>query len=128
MAPFFDISIDPARKLMTIVVAGFFDTADVERLAAARAAAMRRLNSAAHDHVTLVDVSDARIQAQEVVRAFVQLIGNPAFVSRRIAFVCQGSLARMQVRRMLADADHAQMFDDRASAEAWLFDEARAAA
>lgn len=61
------------------------------------------------------------IQPQNVVGIFQGIIAEPRFKARRIAFVVGGSLAKMQLRRIL-DGRDTRYFDDRAAAETWLFE------
>ncbi|MDF7777476.1 hypothetical protein P1X14_19620 [Sphingomonas sp. AOB5] len=63
-----------------------------------------------------------KIQSSDAVEAFRAMLAQPTHASRRLAFVASPTLARSQLTRAL-DARHAQLFEDIASAEAWLFAE-----
>ena len=115
----FDITIDPARKLLRITLRGFFSAENVGEYLVAKNAALTRLNCRPNQHVTLVDVSASKLQSQDVVRAFQSTIADPRHQSRRIAIVTGSSLARMQVRRLLT-RDNAGCFETIEEAEAWL--------
>lgn len=128
MSPYFEISVEPRHKLLRIALGGFFELADVERLAEEKARAHERLAAAPHSHVTLVDVRECHIQAQDVAAAFSGVITNPTSRARRLAFVTAGSLATMQVRRLIGQWPAARVFEDEASARAWLLEEAAEAA
>jgi hypothetical protein len=112
-----------------MTLAGFFDLAAVARFDADRAGAYGKLRCAPNQHLTLCDASGMKIQTQEVVAAFVQLVGNPRYVSRRLAIVTGSSLARMQTKRT-TDRENVAFFTDLPAARAWLFasDERSAAA
>ena len=69
--------------------------------------------------MTLNDLRQLKIQPQEVVTAFRDMLAAPAYRSRRLAFVCGPTLARNQLSRALGARD-AAFFDDPVSAEAWL--------
>ena len=120
MTPSFAITLEPARCLMRITLGGFFDLQHVAALENDKLDALIRLGCRPNQHYTLVDVSACKLQPQDVFHAFQAAISDPRYMSRRIAFVTGGSLARMQVRRMLARND-AAFFDTVDAAEAWLF-------
>ena len=116
----YEIQLDPVRKLMTLTLSGFFDVQQVPKIADDIAAAIGRLNCPPNQHLTLVDVCDSKLQAQDTVAAFGAIIARPHLMARRLAVVVGSSLARMQVRRILL-RDDAQVFDSRTEARAWLF-------
>lgn len=118
----FSIRVDIARHLVRITMSGFFLDEDIARFVAARNDAHRLLQSAPNEHLTLVDIRDMDIQAQETVGRFQQVLSDPATVSRRIAFVVARSLARMQVQRAASNRE-ARYFMDPQAAEVWLLDE-----
>lgn len=128
MSPHFQISVEARHKLLRIALGGFFELADVARLEAEKAEAHAQLGAAPHSHVTLVDVRECHIQAQEVAAAFSAVITNPVSRARRLAFVAAGSLATMQVRRLLGQWPNARVFEDEASARVWLLEDEQDAA
>lgn len=115
----FSIVNDPARSLMRITLAGFFEAADIARFAAARDRELVALRARPNEHLTLVDIRAMDIQAAESVAAFKQLLANPRTISRRIAFVVGRSLSTMQIRRAAQGRD-TQYFEHMDEAEAWL--------
>ncbi|VVT13045.1 conserved hypothetical protein [Sphingomonas sp. EC-HK361] len=123
----FSIVVDPQQSLVRITLAGFFEADEIARFTQARNTAHRQLLSAPNQHVTLVDIRDMQIQAQDSVAAFQRVLADPASQSRRIAFVVARSLARLQAQRAAADRG-AAYFADVAEAERWLLDESAAAA
>lgn len=124
----FSIDADPARDLVRIRTAGFFKPDDLARFTEGWRAALARLRCPRNKHLTLVDMRAASIQSQEVVGRWRDMIADPVFRSRRLAFVTGATLARMQVQRAIAGIG-AQVFTDESEAEAWLLaDEADAAA
>jgi len=68
-----------------------------------------------------------KIQTQDVVAEFRLMLSDPAYRSRRLAFVAAPTLARGQLLRALQDRE-ARCFETIEAAEAWLFTEARSAA
>ncbi len=127
MQPSFSIVVDAPRDLLRITLAGFFTPGDVARFHQARIAAHRQLRCPANAHVTIVDIREMKIQPQDSVGAFHDLLADPEFHGRRIAMVVAASLARSQIKRVAA-ARGAEYFDTIDQAEAWLLGAERAAA
>lgn len=98
---------------------GLFTLADVDAFLRDRREAHARLRCAPNQHLTLNDVRGMKIQLQEVVTAFGDLLAAPEFRSRRLAFVAGPTLARSQLMRALSSRD-ARCFEEIAGAEAWL--------
>ena len=63
-----------------------------------------------------------KIQPQETVAAFCEVLSAPEHRSRRLAFVTGPTLARSQLMRTLVNRD-ARCFEDDFLAELWLFSE-----
>ncbi|CAN5411474.1 hypothetical protein BH09PSE4_BH09PSE4_05850 [soil metagenome] len=119
LTPHYEIEVDPRLSLLHITLGGFFSLTDVDRLITDRNIAMKRLTCGPNQHVTLVDVSGCKLQSQDVVGAFMKAIVDPRSLSRRLAFVTESSLARMQVRRMVTREGTA-LFENVSDAKAWL--------
>lgn len=116
----FSFEVDPSRDLVRIVMSGLFGLEDIAAFLEARRQAHRRLQCAPNAHLTLNDVRTLKIQPQETVAAFREMLAAPDYRSRRLAFVAGPTLARKQLLRALGDRD-ARCFDDPVAAEAWLF-------
>jgi hypothetical protein len=128
MSAEFSFDVDPAQSLVRIRMSGFFAPEDIAAFLAARTTAHAKLTCAPNQHFTLNDLRDMKIQSQESVDGFRALLADPAFRSRRLAFVIGKTLARTQLQRAL-DRRFARCFDDPWAAEAWLLTgEERAAA
>lgn len=123
----FTISVDRRRGMVKIVMNGFFTADDIEDFLEARREAHASLGWPRYRHLTMNDVREMKIQAQEVVERFQNLLADPEYRSRRLAFIVGPTLARLQLERALAGRDDARCFEDPAEAEAWLFEEAWAA-
>ncbi|MDB5679872.1 hypothetical protein [Sphingomonas bacterium] len=115
----FTITADPARDLIRIKMSGFFTPADIAAFRAARAVEHAKLTCRRNRHLTLNDISGMQVQAQDIVTAFQSLLADPAYRSRRLAFVISRTLARSQLMRAL-EVRTARCFEDAATAEAWL--------
>ena len=119
----FSFSIDRAWDLVRIQMAGLFTRADIDAFLEERRLAHAQLACAPNRHLTLNDLRGMKIQSQEAVADFRLMLSDPAFRSRRLAFVAGQTLARSQLMRALGDRD-ARCFDNVEEAEDWLFDEA----
>lgn len=102
-------------------MAGLFTPADIDAFLVARREAHRALGCGPNAHLTLNDLRGMKIQPQQSVSAFQDLLAAPEYRSRRLAFVVGPTLARNQLMRALASRQ-CQCFEDPAAAEAWLFD------
>jgi len=110
-------------------MAGLFTRKDIAAFLEARERAHAELGCAPNMHVTLNDVTDMKIQSQEIVAAFRMMLSDPAYRSRRLAFVAAPTLARGQLLRALQDRDgQARCFNTVEEAEAWLLAESRSQA
>jgi hypothetical protein len=118
----YSFHVDPARHVVRIKVGGFFGANDLVCFSQGLTRAYAGLPRAATRHLTLCDISDCKIQLQEVVDGFRRLLEDPQLMSRRIAFVTGTSPARMQIRRLVT-RDTARVFDTVDVAEQWLLSE-----
>ncbi len=116
----FSFQVDRMRDLVRIRMAGLFTHADIAGFLDARRRAHDELRCAPNQHLTLNDLRDIKIQSQEVVAAFREMLADPALHSRRLAFVAGPTLARSQLMRAL-DGRDARCFDNLEDAEDWLF-------
>ena len=121
MSANFSIQVDPFRDLVRIRMSGFFTIADIEEFLAERQEAHRALRCGPNQHLTLNDVSEMKIQSQEIVSAFHAMLAAPEHRSRRLAFVTGSTLARGQLQRAAAGRN-VRCFDDVVSAESWLLE------
>lgn len=122
----FSIEIDAPRNLLRVRVWGFFSVEDVARYHAAVDEASMALGGAPSRQMMLCDATEMRIQSQDVVAAFQQVMADPKYRDRRVAFVVASSLARMQVQRVIGERT-ALLFENDRDALAWLASETRAA-
>lgn len=117
----FSVLVDRRRGALRVSMGGFFGPADVARFAEEVQCKLALLGLAPNAHLMLCDVRQMKIQAQDIVAAFSQIVGNPRYRSKRLAFVTGSSLSRLQAQRLPA-REGVAYFGDLAAAEAWLFD------
>jgi hypothetical protein len=127
MSATYSIDVDVARSLVRITLKGFFTPESIGSFLAERKAAHARLACGPNQHCTITDVREMKIQSQDMVEAFQRMLADPAYVSRRLAFVTAPTLARTQLLRAIGSRG-ARVFDTHAAAEAWVLHDARAAA
>jgi hypothetical protein len=120
MAAHFTVRAEPSRDLIRITMSGFFNPDDIQAFYDARAAEHARLTCGPNQHVTLNDLRAMKVQAQDVVAAFQNMLADPAYRSRKLAFVVDRTLARSQLMRAL-NGRTAKCFENRVAAEQWLF-------
>jgi hypothetical protein len=121
MAPEIEVNVDPALDLVFVRLAGFFGPDDVARFVKVRNEAHYRLRCEQNQHLTLADIRDIKVQAQDIVALFGTVLSSPAHQSRKLAFVTASTLSRSQVRRA-AEGRGARFFPDERSARDWLFE------
>ena len=119
--PGYAIAVDPARRLMRVVLRGFWDAATLD--------AYDRDIRAAGDHMTaagcprseilaLVDARDMTAQAQNLVAEYKDRFSDPSRQPRRLATLVASALVTRQVNRV--DLPNQRLFADEAEALTWL--------
>lgn len=116
----FSFEIDRAYGLVRIRMSGFYTLEDIAAFIEARREAHEALGWPRNQHMTLNDVREMKVQPQETVTAFRDMLSDPAYHSRKLAFVVSPTLARGQLARALLGRE-AQTFTDMPSAVAYLF-------
>jgi len=122
-----DIAVHPSQRMLHLRLSGHFTLADVARYEVEFGKALRKLGGLPNAHLTLCDVSATAVSTRDVGEALQRVITRADYRSRFCAMVVQGALARMQARRIV-DRPDVMIFDDVASARAWLLASARDAA
>lgn len=84
MQPSFSITVDVSLSLVRVTLAGFFLPADVKRFHKARREAHQLLTCRPHEHQTIVDMREMKIQPQETVIAFQAILADPSYHGRQI--------------------------------------------
>ncbi len=121
MSATFSIHAEPERDLIRITMAGLFTPEDVQDFYKARDIAHAKLKCRRNEHLTINDLREMKIQPQESVAAFQQMLGAPEYRSRRLAFVIGRTLARSQLQRALSGrGPDTRCFDTVVEAETWL--------
>jgi hypothetical protein len=125
----FELSVDPERDLLRTRLAGFFDHMVMQRYKTARTLALRQMRCGPNQHLSLIDQRNLKIQSQDIVAAFADIMRDPGGRSRRLAIVVATSLTRMQVLRAAGDriGKDVALFLDVEEAERWLMSQDRPA-
>jgi hypothetical protein len=114
----FSVTVDTGRDYIEVELMGFLDPQTASDFNDQYRNAKARLSSDRSRHVTLIDVSQLKIQAQNVVSDFALMLSDPTIQSARLAFVVGGAPVKMQLRRLLHE--QAAMFDTVEDARNWL--------
>jgi hypothetical protein len=114
----FSVTVDPGRDYVEVELRGFLDPQTASDFNDEYRIAKARLSVDRSRHVTLIDVSGLKIQAQNIVSDFALMLSDPTIMSARLAFVVADAPVKMQLRRLLHD--HAAMFDTVDEARSWL--------
>jgi len=114
------VTYEPELKLIRAVMRGLLTSAEVEQFAREEQAAVRSMGVGSGEYVLLIDALGRQVQTQEVISAFQSLMLDLPLKARRIATVREGSLNRMQSRRICKVRSAAEVFDNLKEAEAWL--------
>jgi hypothetical protein len=120
----FSVNVDPLRDYVEVELRGFLDPQTASDFNDEYRIAKARLSANRNRHITLINVSELKIQAQNVVSDFALMLSDSTIQSARLAFVVAEAPVKMQLRRLLHD--HAAMFDTVEEARTWLlrpFDE-----
>ncbi len=117
----FEFQVDVGRSLVRTTLSGFFTDETVAGYLAARKAAFAKLKCGANQHLSLTDTRGMAIQTQEVVTRWREILADPLYRSRRLAFVVASTLTRNQLQRAIGCRD-ARVFTDMAEAEAWVLE------
>jgi hypothetical protein len=115
----YTFELDRPRGLLRIALSGFWSAETARVFAVDQQAAVAALGCARGAHIVLTDLSELKIQTQEVVnicKAFIDGAGNS---SRRLALVGGEGLARIQSKRVLG-RDNMKVFNSVREAEEWL--------
>lgn len=123
----FSIEADRAHGLVRIRMSGLFTLDDVRDFYETRRRVHAALGLPKNEHLTLNDVRDLKILPQQTLAAFCDMLADPDFHSRRLAFVVGPTLVRGQVVRALDGRTNARCFGEVEEAEAWLLAETPAA-
>jgi hypothetical protein len=114
----FSITVDTGRDYIEVRLIGFLDMQTVADFDESYRAAKARLDADRSRHITLIDISELKIQAQNVVSDFALMLSDPSIHSARLAFVTGDAPAKMQLRRLIGD--NAALFDTMEEARQWL--------
>ncbi len=117
----YEIKLDPGKRLIRIIVSGFFKREEVVPFMLALRDGILAIECPPGQHLMLMDMGAVSLHSGDVVDAFSRQVGGARLIPRRLAVVVSGSLARMQVRRMFPGLEMT-FFDDAATAEHWLLE------
>ena len=115
------VKAEPRRKLLRVAINSFLTMADIHQFDRDKQAAVAAMGLGTGEFLMLVESSSRQVQTQEVVAAFQELARSSPVRARKLAIVKDGALPRLQSRRIAGARSSAEVFDDLAAAERWLF-------
>ncbi len=120
MEPSHLVEADAQARSLHLKLSGFFDGPAIERFVRDREAGYAKLGPAG-DHVTMCDVTECKIQSAESFEQFRALLMERRRWGRRMAFVApEGSLAALQIKRLIAERADLRVFYNIMEGWAWL--------
>lgn len=121
--PAFTGMIRSSPWMLDFTLLGHWDMGTVARFTAAIHGAVQRLPALGvrpGEQVALFDITGFAVQSPDVLAAIGDIADRSRTTSRRIALVRNSALLAMQVKRAIP---HLPMFDTRAEALAWLYED-----
>ena len=114
------VSANAPKKLLIVEVSGFLNKEDVAEFEQRKLEAAQSVSyGGTLEYDVLIDTTQCMIQSQDVVTAFQDLMAHAPHKATRIAVIRAGSLARLQLQRILA-RDDVKIAESRDEAIAWL--------
>ena len=116
------ITTDLATGIIEVDASGFWTIEHVEDFLRDLEREGRRVLATGKRHMLLCNFSKSAIQPQEVIAMLQRVAVSMPLKSRKVALYTEGKLARLQVKRIASVRDDMAVFDDRATALAWILD------
>ncbi|SFO20321.1 hypothetical protein [Sphingomonas sp. OK281] len=114
------ITTDLGSGIIEVEASGFWTLAHVEDFLRDLEREARSVLATGKRHMLLCNFTRAAIQPQEVIAMLQRMALTMPLRSRKVALYTNGKLARLQVKRIASVRDDMAVFDDRASALAWM--------
>jgi hypothetical protein len=116
----FEVSVDPQRRQLNMVMRGFWDMATFDAFAAEFVKALHQLHRQGGALLALVDGREFAVQSKDVLGRFGAIMQeNGPLLAKRTASVVPAELNRMQSARV-AETITNRHFTTLEEAEAWL--------
>jgi hypothetical protein len=115
---FFRISCSPEDDYIEVKLTGFLTPETGQKFAEAYIGAKAKLSADKSRHRTLFDLSELKIQTQDIVAQFGGMLADPSIRSARLALYVGDSAVRMQLKRIAHE--NTEIFDSLADAREWL--------
>ncbi|RZT56177.1 hypothetical protein EV283_0217 [Sphingomonas sp. BK036] len=116
------ITTDLDTGIIEVEASGFWTIPHVENFLRDLDREARRVLATGKRHLLLCNFSKSAIQPQEVISMLQRVAVSMPLKSRKVALYTEGKLARLQVKRIASVRDDMAVFDDRATALAWILD------
>ena len=116
------ITTDLDTGIIEVEASGFWTIAHVEDFLRDLDREARRVLATGKRHLLLCNFSKSAIQPQEVISMLQRVAVSMPLKSHKVALYTEGKLARLQVKRIASVRDDMAVFDDRATALAWMLE------
>lgn len=116
----YSIGFDRLSQIMTIILRGYWDSADQTAYESELNGAIAMLSAEGckpGDQLMLVDITEHAVQSAGALEMFARLTSDKIISGRRQALVLSSTLVKMQAKRT---APNYRIFEDRDAAIAWL--------
>ncbi|MDR6147398.1 hypothetical protein QE363_003191 [Sphingomonas sp. SORGH_AS870] len=117
----YKVTVDLERGYFEVTTHGFWTLDTMADFTRELEQTIRRIRATGRSPVSLCDYSNAMVQSQEVVAAFVQMMESPSVRSGRVAVYTKGALTKFQAERANQNHDEFRFFTDKDETRAWLF-------
>lgn len=119
--PSFDVREEPGRRLLHVVLRGFWDGGVMDEYMEKVRAAIGKLRRTGGCRYVLIDMVDFPIQSKAIAEGHAENLRALKRVGdARVALVMQSALSRLQAARVASDTGQ-RCFGTEAEARAWLF-------
>jgi SpoIIAA-like len=115
----FQVDPVPESNYLEIKLSGFFSEKDMIAFVKALETARLELDPDISKRRSFYDVSEFRVQSQDIVTHFGALVNDRKNLSSRIAVYVGDAAVKMQASRLILD--NARIFEDEEEARAWLW-------
>lgn len=117
----YSIETDPARRLMTLIMRGYWEQPTFDEFSAEYSQKIRAMHACGKLDFAMIDGREFAVQARQISDQFRDLIAaHSPYMARRTATVVPTQLNKLQAERT-GEAIDACYFTDMDEAKAWLF-------
>lgn len=117
------VRVDRIHKMIEQRLGGTPDVAAIEAAGAEARRAVRSLNAAPGQHVSMYDLTGINAISDAALASAMQQWADPRYTivrARKVALVASSALARLKLKGAAASRENMRLFADRSDAMRWL--------